>query len=196
MVTLPGRLTTFLLVAALAGCAVCAACSTTTRYRVLSFFFDGVPPPGSGAGTKATVEGAGAVSGDIEATSPAPPVRFLPHTPYRQNRCDGCHDSGSGQLIRSVEDGLCLTCHSALVAEARYVHGPVAVSDCTVCHHHHSSPYANLLVRDPVATCLQCHDRDDLSVGEHHSAIGQRSCGDCHNPHGGNDRFFLKRSAP
>lgn len=194
---MPGRITTRLIAAALAGFVACAACSPTTRYRVLSFFLDGVPPAGSVPATK-TSSGSGRpdADGGVEAPAPAAPVRFFAHTPYRDNRCGGCHDTTSGQLVRPIEEGLCLTCHSSLVAEARFVHGPVVVSDCTTCHHHHTSPYPNLLLKDTVATCLQCHDEDDLAAGEHHASIGQRSCVDCHNPHSGEDRFFLKRSAP
>ncbi|MDO8630515.1 MAG: cytochrome c3 family protein, partial [Phycisphaerales bacterium] len=126
---MPGRLTTLLFVSALAGFVACAACSSTTRYHVLSFFLDGVPPPGSGPATK-TPSGSGRLEagGGVEAPPPAAPVRFFAHTPYRDNRCGGCHDTNSGQLVRPIEEGLCLTCHSSLVAEARFVHGPVAVN--------------------------------------------------------------------
>lgn len=192
---MPGRITTRLIAAALGGFVACAACSSTTRHRVLSFFLDGVPPPGSGT-TKGTSQLEKSQAGGVEAPVSVAPVRFFAHTPYRDNRCGGCHDTTSGQLVRPIDEGLCLTCHSSLVAKARFVHGPVAVSDCTTCHHHHTSPYPNLLLKDPVETCLQCHDGDDLAAGEHHASMGQRSCVDCHNPHGGEDRFFLKRSAP
>ena len=174
---------------------VCVACSQTTRYHVLSFFFDGVPEPGrAGAGIELQP---GEQTGPAAAPAPARvPKRFFAHTPYRENRCEGCHDATSGQLTRSVPDGLCLTCHSKLTADARFVHGPVAVNDCTVCHHFHGSAFANLLLADPVATCLNCHDREDLSVGEHHAGLDRNSCVDCHNPHAGGDRFFLKTREP
>jgi len=175
--------------------AVCTACSETTRYRVMSFFLDGVPPPGSritptDPGTKTPPEGEAVGSGQ-----PAPPVRLFAHTPYRENRCQGCHDADSGQLTRTVRDGLCRTCHSKLVATA-FVHGPAAVSDCTVCHHHHAAPFQKLLLVDATATCLNCHERDDLSTGEHHTGIHRRACTDCHDPHGGTNRFFVKGVGP
>lgn len=194
---MPRRLTTLLFVSALAGFVASAACSSTTRYRVLSFLFDGVPPPGSVPSTT-TSSGSGrrGADGGIEAPAPTAPVRIFSHTPFRDNRCGGCHDTNSGQLVRRIEEGLCLTCHSAMIAPTRFLHGPVAVSDCTTCHHYHSSPYPNLLLKDATATCLQCHDGDDLAAGDYHAAMGQRSCIDCHNPHGGEDRFFLKRSVP
>jgi len=193
---LPRRITTFLVAAALVGSIACAACSSTTRYRVLSLFLDGVPPPGSATATKGPIGGEQPPAGAIEATPPTQPVRFFVHPPYRDNRCGGCHDANSGGLVRSVEEGLCLTCHSSLTAALRFVHGPVAVNGCTICHHYHTAPYPKLLLKDSVATCLQCHDRDDLAASEYHASIGQRGCTDCHGPHGGDDRFFLKRNAP
>lgn len=178
----------------LAGWVLSLACSQTTRYHVLSFFFDGVPEVGRGGP-------AGAQAGDraSPAVEPGPtvlPKRFYAHTPYRENRCQGCHDPTSGQLIRSVAEGLCLSCHAKLIADARFVHGPVAVDDCTVCHHFHGASFPNQLLLDPVATCLNCHDRADLSTGDHHAMPDPRSCEECHNPHAGDNRFFLKRTGP
>ena len=188
--------------------ALSLACSQTTQYKVLSFFFDGVPEPGAARDTAGAIAG-GRTSPAVEPRATAPPKQYYAHTPYRENRCGSCHDSTSGQLIQSVGEGLCLICHSKLIAEARFVHGPVAVDDCTACHHFHGAPFPNQLLVDPVATCLNCHDRVDLSVGDHHQsaptplsppsadqADDQRSCVECHNPHGGSDRFFLKRTGP
>jgi predicted CXXCH cytochrome family protein len=169
-----------------------ASCAETARYRVLSFFLDGVPPPGVSRGPSSSLPSSGRAI-DAVVASPATP-RFFPHTPYRENRCEGCHDASSGQLIRAVQEGLCLSCHS-LVAERRYVHGPVAVNDCTVCHHYHASPHPNLMLADSVSICLNCHDRADLSTGAHHASM-ERSCAECHDPHGGENRFFVKREAP
>jgi len=174
--------------------AALSACSEAARHRFLSFFLDGVPPPGSqtAAGERTTPQGVG----PVEPASLPAVQRSIPHTPYRETRCGGCHDADSGQLIRPVRDGLCLTCHAKLIAGAAFVHGPVAVNDCTVCHHYHAAPLPNLLLLDATATCLNCHDRGDLSAGAHHAAIDQRGCTDCHDPHGGGNRFFVKGSAP
>jgi len=185
------------------------ACSRTTQHRVLSFFFDGVPEPG-GARDTAGASAGGQGSATVEPRLTAPPRQYYAHTPYRENRCGGCHDSTSGQLIRAVAEGLCLTCHSKLTADARFVHGPVAVDDCTACHHFHGSAFPNLLLFDPVATCLNCHDRVDLSAGdcEYQSlaptltgvvadaAPDVRNCVECHDPHVGNNRYFLKKGEP
>ena len=187
------REVTFLAIAGVL--ALTVACSETARYRVLSFFLDGVPPPGA---QEAPVAGGAAdrsLIGPIEPAQIPARQRIFTHTPYRENRCGGCHDSDSGQLIRPVQEGLCAACHSKTVT-ARFVHGPVAVNDCTVCHHYHAAPFPNLMLADTVATCLNCHDRDDLSTGDHHTAPGQRNCIECHDPHGGDNRFFVKGSGP
>ena len=175
--------------------ALCLACSQAGRHQVLSFFFDGVPEPGRV--TSASTDSGTSPLGLVGEPSPAAvPKRYYAHTPYRENRCQACHDPVSGQLVRSVAEGLCLTCHSKLTADARFVHGPVAVDDCTACHHFHGADLPNLLLADPVATCLNCHDQEDLSTGDYHTALNQRSCVECHNPHAGDNRFFLKRAEP
>lgn len=173
--------------------AVLAACSEPTRYRVLSFFLDGVPPPGSK--TAATTGGPLAPPGGVQPAPTPAPQRLFPHTPYRENRCEGCHDADSGQLTRPVQDGLCVTCHAKLV-ETRFLHGPAAAKDCTICHHYHGSTFPNLLLTNVTATCQNCHDRDDLSTGDHHAALDARVCTDCHDPHGGDNRLFVKGVGP
>lgn len=184
--------------ACLAVCVALPACSETTRHRVLSFFLDGVPPPGTPPPPKRR----GASTPRLTVQAPQAPaesivgrVRMFPHAPYRDNRCGGCHDLESGGLVQPLERGLCASCHPTTPGDAAYVHGPVAVNACVQCHHYHASPYPKLLVLDPVATCLQCHDRQDLSEEPHHPKEPEaRSCVECHDPHGGDDRFFLKRS--
>lgn len=174
--------------------AVLAACAGKNRHEVLSFFFDGVPPPGGFPPASSTL---GGPTPDVAGASgpAAAPQQFFPHTPYRESKCEGCHDATSGQLVRPIQEGLCLTCHARLVEEKQLVHGPVAVGDCALCHHYHGSPNQYMLLADPIKTCLNCHDLADLSTGEHH-VQADRACTDCHDPHGGDNRFFVKRAGP
>lgn len=180
-----------------AACLALSACSESTRYRVLSFFLDGVPPPGTPPPSRRQYP-SGRASGSAPDPTAAPavtPARLLAHAPYRENRCGGCHDLESGGLVQPLERGLCLSCHPNTPGGATYVHGPVAVQACVVCHHYHASPFPKLLLADPVSTCLQCHERSGLMEGPHHPRdVELLNCTECHDPHGGEDRYFLRRS--
>lgn len=179
-----------------------SACAPDVRYRVLTFFFDGVPEPGAKSAHGYPIEDGNlpGPSDDGAASGPSARVVYYSHPPYRENRCSSCHNSDDGQVLRSPEEGLCLACHGELVQKPAFLHGPVAVNACSFCHHHHVSTYPNLLLDDPIDICFRCHDEDDLTTGPHHqgrdtqpnSASSAGPCLQCHDPHGGDDRFFLK----
>ncbi len=183
-----------LLAIASAGFGLMLSCSETTRHRVLCFFFDGVPPSGA---PRIVPDEETPAPGET-AASRAEALRsrgmiFHLHPPYRQNLCRDCHLPYSRQLLKKLEDGLCRTCHAELV-ETRYVHGPASVDACTFCHHHHRSLHPKMLQTEPSVLCYRCHLADDLTRGSHHETIESQLCFDCHDPHGGDDRFFLKRN--
>ncbi|MEW6072971.1 MAG: cytochrome c3 family protein [Planctomycetota bacterium] len=196
-----------MLAAFLLAVLVVPACSSSRHHRVLSFFFDGVPPPGGqsdpdelrdgsgpaedGAGTPAA-PAAGAFSGRPDLRQ----RRFV-HAPYRERRCNACHDMLAGALRKQPKDGLCLQCHAGITEGVVYLHGPVAVLDCLACHHFHESTYPGILRTDEQSLCDRCHARDDLGHDEHHSgseSAPARGCLECHQPHGGGDPFFLRPS--
>lgn len=187
-----------LVVTASLTCAVILpACYTPVRYRVLTFFFDGVPEPG----TAVTVGYAPPTKARKEEPGTPPKLQaaardVFAHPPYRDGRCGSCHNIRTGQLYRTPQEGLCQGCHTDIPGQAKYVHGPVALSYCLFCHHHHTSAYPKVLHGDVTATCFRCHQREDLTEGPHHETIGTQQCTVCHNPHGGADRFFLKRDEP
>ena len=172
------------------------ACSKKSRYQFLSFFFDGVPPPVTEVAQNTT----GKTTGDVqpeeteqgESTSAIAraPIQY-PHPPYRNGKCGACHNPADGQLFKSVQAGLCTTCHSALTKDRTFLHGPVAVNDCLVCHHYHSSSHPKVLLYGVNETCAQCHDLDDLTKGAYHDTIDKDTCVTCHDPHGSDNRFFL-----
>lgn len=76
----------------------------------------------------------------------------------------------------------CVTdkCHSTMGRE-KYVHGPVAVGECTVCHErtgdHKFKPITNVK-----SLCAKCHD---AKTGVHSGSKGTASldCGSCHDAH-------------
>lgn len=174
---------------------VAASCSETARYRVLTFLFDGVPRPGE----KPPPPGYGPLDDGLKtrflaeaSEKPSEPLQMFPHEPYGQGKCGSCHNQQTGQLFSTPAEGLCRSCHVNVPGRVRYVHGPVAVDACTFCHHQHASPRPYLLLDEPTALCLRCHQRDDLIAGPHHQSLDERACTECHAPHGGSDRFFLK----
>jgi len=172
------------------------ACSPTTKYRVLSFFFDGVPTPGeeeARAAAEKEERSGTAAEGEPGRGRPAAP-QYYAHAPYRENRCGACHDQQTGEVFRSDREGLCSACHAELTAQARYVHGPAAVGECLFCHHYHTSPIEKLLLHREPDLCHRCHDPADLTQGPHHAAIEAGKCTECHDPHGGADPMFLRRA--
>ncbi|MFC2163975.1 cytochrome c3 family protein [Acidobacteriota bacterium] len=83
----------------------------------------------------------------------------------------------------------CITseCH-AKFSKMKLLHGPVA-DDCTTCHIQtgkHKFKFA-----DNDQGCLQCHDNQEEGTVVH-QAMGKEKCQSCHDPHGGNDRSFIK----
>jgi predicted CXXCH cytochrome family protein len=174
---------------------VTACAHDVTRYRMARFFFDGVPEPGEAeqVGYAPTPN-----ASQITARPPRQVVvqETFAHTPYRMNRCGGCHSADSGGLLRALDRGLCLNCHASVVNEVTYAHGPTAVHDCSFCHHYHASAHEHVLHVGPNETCYRCHAAEDLTEGDHHTELEAQTCITCHDPHGGDNRLFLRQVPP
>ncbi|MCX7793174.1 MAG: cytochrome c3 family protein [Thermodesulfovibrionales bacterium] len=167
------------MVAFISGCS-----DPVKRYRILSFFFDGVPPP------KITEpEPTAKKEKDGDSTEKKLLGRPTEHGPYAAKMCYGCHKRDTNELIMPAEK-LCLYCHDMNI-ENRWIHGPIAAGGCRVCHLPHSSGYAYMLVSEPREFCLYCHDKNDILKNDVHMYSDLR-CLDCHDAHSGNDRFILK----
>jgi len=193
-----------MLVLLLLAVAVPSACSVADNYQLLSFFFDGVPNPKLEAERRRAAEEARRKAEEERAKRLGRKVDRAPHflhTPFRQQRCDGCHLAmkpqpgvprwlqGLGRL-KAPKEELCKQCHEA--PEARYVHGPVAAIACSTCHHHHDSPYPyQLLAKDSGTLCAKCHTGDTFLTEKKHEEYKDEQCVDCHNPHASQHRYFL-----
>jgi len=165
----------------IAALLVIAACSPETRYRTLSFFFDGVPDPSKQAAeTKKR--------GTAAAEAAAHQVRS--HGPYAARMCDACHKADGVGLIMPVEN-LCQNCH-VLNLGKKHVHGPVASGGCRACHDPHGSGKPFLLASDPTTFCFTCHDRKEIESREVHQAAAGTQCTECHNPHGSDNDYLLR----
>jgi predicted CXXCH cytochrome family protein len=172
-------------------------CTEEEKYRVLSRFFDGVPPPGAAAAAAAAAaEQAAAAEGEGEGKrKPVKKQTYWYHKPARDD-CANCHERRGGPLVKTVADGLCQNCHDLPGEDLRYVHGPVAANGCLQCHSPHESNQPALLLQAPEALCVGCHPATQLSPDPHQPSdlVPDTSlCTLCHNPHGGDNRMFLRR---
>ncbi|MCK5516616.1 MAG: hypothetical protein KAI39_07060 [Desulfobulbaceae bacterium] len=178
----------------LAGCG-----DPVTNHKILSTFFDGVPslPPQKKICEEYYVERtkAEAIGQTLEGdSSGSANANRSSHKPYAGKKCNDCHSNdkneNDGLIVPKQE--LCLVCHVDFV-KGQNVHGPVAVGDCLACHLPHSSNYKSLLREDPDRICATCHQENRLAAAMHNRFVVKTiSCGECHDPHAGDARYFLK----
>ena len=177
-------------------------CTAETRYSVLTFFFDGVPPPEGTVQAPDTGQDSG--WGTPPVLPPEPAFKGSTHKPYAERRCEACHNVASDMSLLEPMGLLCRRCHANFGRQYRWVHGPAAVAECGQCHQAHSSPHENLvgLRLDPKVDeyitgddlCLRCHWRSDV-IREGHPDPPDKACLDCHSPHGGRTRELLREEA-
>ena len=167
--------------------AFSTGCNPTSRYKVLSFFFDGVPPPAA-----PQVSGEGPPSEPVPARLEA--VRYREHGPYAAKLCNACHDSSAFNTLVAPPEQLCLRCHS-IALNKKYLHGPLASGGCLACHDPHSSQYQYLLVSAPSTVCFYCHDRAAITRRPVHAAVEGQPCTNCHEAHASDNRFLLNSHA-
>jgi len=173
---------------------VLSACSTTHNYKLLSFFFDGVPSPANETVQK-TADTLGGVTDTtllaLNTGKKAPQTMFM-HSPYQDKQCASCHDqSKMGKLNKSQPD-LCYECHENFNTKFKVLHGPVGGGQCTMCHNPHMSANEHLMTRTDRNVCLLCHVPEQIMKIKVHLDSKDASCTDCHNPHGGENRYALR----
>jgi len=179
----PGEaLAATLLVSLVAGLLL--GCDATSRHKVLTYFFDGVPPLETAEAP--SVQGAAGASNLI----PAHPISFQEHGPYAAKLCNACHNESGGNAMVAPPDQLCFRCH-ALKLDKAYIHGPLASGDCLVCHDPHSSPYKPLLISQSDSFCFHCHDASDIAKSTGHANL-EEPCTTCHDAHMSNQQYLLK----
>ncbi len=171
--------------------ALVLSCDETERHRVLTFFFDGVPPAGSEGFEGEPFD---ANSAGLEQTGQKP--AWYVHEP--QKDCTNCHRkqsmggfSSQTRLIAPVPQ-LCYKCHDDPTVLASFVHGPVAVGQCLFCHNPHRSKVEHLLREAEPKLCYLCHDASMIELIPAHLAQQTSACTDCHYPHSGPTKSLLK----
>ena len=170
------------------------SCASSTRTRVLKFFFDGVPETESRQEEPTEIT----QSGEDRTV----PVRKAPvtvmlsrHRDYADKNCDRCHDRASANFLTADKKNFCFLCHKKEDYDGPYVHGPVAVGACLSCHVPHESKYRKLLQTESQDLCMKCHRSENMPDSQIHTQNQTVGCTDCHRPHRSNTRFFLKQSA-
>ena len=129
------------------------------------------------------------------------------HEPVATNRCDACHEPKKGatpfqagvrhEFKRAADKPeLCYACHDRLAQDA-YVHQPVKMGVCVLCHDPHGAEHASFLrVDTDRKLCAQCH-RVTFEQGDHvHPPVSDGVCGACHDPHGSDYKQFLVAAPP
>lgn len=162
---------------------VWSGCATPEeRYRVLSFFFDGVPDPST------MIEPA---EGTVVIGRGADARRVYAHKPWTEkDSClVACH---VGDIYNLPDSSICLKCHEETPTQFPRMHGPVAAVACLWCHEPHKSEHRYLLLEASPGLCIQCHEPGVL-LGDDPPAHTDpaRDCLDCHSGHGGDAAGFL-----
>ena len=174
-------------------------CDPQRRYKILLFFIDGVPEPGSETaevlpGTEPTQKAVVLTALDKKQMRS---TKHKPWQPQKPQTCKNCHQRMTSfnkkkQEFKKPIPLLCYDCHDNYSEGVRYVHGPVAVGVCTICHESHQSDYIYLQKELQPKLCLQCHDPEDYHTAQTRLDTEGQLCTDCHNPHGGDKYLFLK----
>ncbi len=169
-----------------------AGCNESQRHRVLTFFFDGVPPlhPSSDEATSLQNLTPQAATTSDSTWTVHPPIEDCTQC-HGQQRGKGF--SGQVQLVTPVP-ALCDGCHTRPTADQGWVHGPVVKGECLFCHEPHRTQTPHLLRQPPPTLCFQCHDADAVRQVKYHQLPSYKNCLACHVGHVSHSRYLLRAS--
>ena len=170
------------------------ACSPKFSHKVNTFFFDGIPDPYN-VEVKIMIDSTLTADGKtVNEIRVIPVIRnaLNLHTPYKEKKCEKCHDRSNMSKPGLPSPELCYQCHEDFNEIYKVVHGPVGSGDCTECHNPHQSRLDNLLTWSEQDICLHCHSMERIFNDKIHKEINNTSCNECHNPHGGDNMNLLK----
>lgn len=112
------------------------------------------------------------------------------HRTGNRAQCRECHLKRDEARPGGAATALCYGCHDR-IDEKRYVHGPLAVGDCLVCHDPHSGYGAAHLRQEQESLCGNCHAGQESLARTTCKASG-KECVDCHDPHQSDRRYLLR----
>ena len=170
------------------------SCSPQKRHRVLTFFFDDVPPLEKVA---PSAEEAVVAETDLIKPEPLKPVVVRTdstHKPYAEKRCNSCHGTQFSMAVIQEATDLCKECHANFVKPFETLHGPVSLFECQICHHPHVSKRLHLLKKETRDLCFWCHDESQTLDAQYHVQSNEKKCSACHDPHGGGKMFLHAES--
>ena len=164
------------------------SCDEVERHKILTFFFDGVPPLAAEFLDPNSAEYAIALQRQEEGGSRHPPG---------EKECTRCHgEAGMARLstvgLTEPIPQLCYGCHEEFGEPVEYVHGPVGLGECLFCHQAHESSQPKLLHKQVPDLCFMCHEQENIKMIADHAQPRYFKCTNCHNGHGGSARYFLK----
>lgn len=172
-------------------------CDPLTVHKVTSTIFDGVPsmPPADQFceefhEKKVAEEQAAATKSTTAAVAKKEAVNG--HPPYKEKRCNDCHDRSKDSGLIKPRDQICFVCHPNIMKKF-FVHGPVATGACLECHDPHSSGEPALLKVEKKKLCFVCHKEKRVAEAMHQKVVDTgMACTDCHDPHDGDAKYFLR----
>ncbi len=104
-----------------------------------------------------------------------------------------CLQLGSAQQ-KQVQQESCVSskCHTTYGKE-KYVHGPVAVGECSACHElAKSEKHKFVSIKKAEDLCVKCHEPMEKK-GVVHAPVMTGDCTGCHNPHQSNQEYFMRK---
>jgi predicted CXXCH cytochrome family protein len=195
-----------------------SGCSQETKYKVLTFFFTGVPSPENEK--KTDLEKEQTAEAPVEVEQAAPVATVYTHPLTAASLCNECHQTTANfRLFSQVprpanfqkggmspgplvvdRERLCVKCHkdksaTEVLPAGLWLHPTSAKGECDACHDPHQSTNPYMLLESDEKICTQCHKEDEmLAKVEDKKAHRQPSdCLSCHNPHIGENRLLLTK---
>jgi len=124
---------------------------------------------------------------------------YRSHGMITRKDCFVCHDERARSFAIEMSDAdLCAKCHDRRPA-AKFVHGPVAIGSCTVCHDPHGQTNPSFLVASGEALCFRCHTEADalkhlvIRSPDSGTFLREKGCIFCHDPHQADRKFLLRQ---
>lgn len=112
------------------------------------------------------------------------------HFPFKQGRCEACHNlhaSKQKDLLKDDINSLCLSCHDGIknLMNKGSVHGALKKGTCVDCHSPHAGMNKYLLAIEEKTLCWNCHEalKEQFNKSHVHKPFKEGGCSSCHNAH-------------